>query len=151
MSKIVVQIHRMPSAKDLEYPVQALAESSGVDLRADVVEETLLHPGERLAVPTGLKIAIPAGYEAQVRPRSGLALKEGITVLNSPGTIDAGYRGEVKVILIHHGDTPFVITRGMRIAQLVFCSVVSEVIWEEVEVLKESQRGEAGFGSTGRA
>lgn len=150
MSKILVQIHRMISAKDLEYPVQAIAESSGVDLRADVSEEMTLLPGKRILVPTGLKMSIPKGYEAQVRPRSGLALKEGITVLNSPGTIDAGYRGEIKVILMHHGETPFSITRGMRIAQLVFCSVVSEVVWEEVEALGESQRGESGFGSTGR-
>jgi len=107
-----------------------------------------LQPGERYAVPTGIAIEIPIGYEVQVRPRSGLALKEGITVLNTPGTIDSGYRGEVKTILINHGDVPFHITKGMRISQLAV-RPVPEVEFIEVDELSDSDRGEGGFGSTG--
>ena len=129
-------------------PDYATADSAGLDLMAAIDAPKSLAPGERALIPSGLAIALPGGYEAQVRPRSGLAYKNGITVLNSPGTIDADYRGEVGIILINHGDEPFVIERGMRIAQLVI-TAVSQLIWDEVETLPETTRGEEGFGSTG--
>jgi dUTP pyrophosphatase len=123
-----------------------------MDLRAAVADDApvTLAPGARDAVPTGLAIALPPGFEAQVRPRSGLALKSGITCLNSPGTVDADYRGEVKVILINHGAEPFVIRRGDRIAQLVIAPVI-QARWTEVDTLDETARGAGGFGSTGKA
>jgi dUTP pyrophosphatase len=122
-----------------------------MDLRAAVPEDdpTVLAPGQRVLAPTGLTIALPAGYEAQVRPRSGLALKHGVTCLNTPGTIDADYRGEVKVILINLGQEPFIIRRGERIAQMVIAPV-TQATWEKVDVLPETARGAGGFGSTGR-
>lgn len=130
-------------------PEYATALSAGLDLKANLSEPVTLGPLERALVPTGLYIALPAGYEAQVRPRSGLAAKHGITVLNSPGTIDADYRGEVCVILVNLSQTPFEIVPGERIAQLVVASF-EQVQWEPVEALDDTARGAGGFGSTGR-
>ncbi len=128
-------------------PAYATQGSAGVDLRAS--EPCVIPPGGRALVPTGLRIALPEGYEAQVRPRSGLALKHGVTLLNSPGTIDSDYRGEIGVILINLGQEPFSIQPGDRIAQMVFAPVTRGV-WDEVETLDETERGAGGFGSTGR-
>ncbi len=124
-------------------------QSAGMDLRANIDSPLTLSPGERLLVPTGLRMALPAGWEAQVRPRSGLALKHGITVLNSPGTIDADYRGEVCVILVNLGKESFVINDGERIAQLVFARA-EQATWREAEVLDDTERGAGGFGHTGK-
>ena len=130
-------------------PAYATELSAGMDLRADLESPVTLGPLERALVPTGLFIALPAGYEAQVRPRSGLAAKRGVTVLNTPGTIDADYRGEIKVILVNLSNTPFEIVPGERIAQMVVARH-ERVEWDEVEVLDETARGAGGFGSTGR-
>ena len=146
-----VPITRLPHAQGLPLPAYETALAAGMDLRAAVPEgEPLtLRPGSRFPVPTGLAFALPPGFEGQVRPRSGLAFKHGVTCLNSPGTVDADYRGEVKVILINHGEEDFVIRRGERIAQLVIAPVV-QAAWTEVESLDETVRGAGGFGSTGR-
>ena len=130
-------------------PSYATELSAGMDLRAHLESPVTLRPLQRALVPTGLFIALPAGYEAQVRPRSGLAAKHGVTVLNTPGTIDADYRGEIKVILVNLSDTPFEIVPGERIAQMVVARH-ERVEWEETDVLDETQRGAGGFGSTGR-
>lgn len=130
-------------------PKYATELSAGLDLRANLSETINLQPMQRVLVPTGLFMAIPAGYEAQVRPRSGLALKKGVTVLNSPGTIDADYRGELCIILINLSSEPFVIEDGERIAQVVFARC-EQVSWQQVEVLEETERGEGGFGHTGK-
>lgn len=130
-------------------PAYATAQSAGMDLRACTEAPLVLEPLQRVLVPTGLSIALPAGYEAQVRPRSGLAAKHGITVLNAPGTIDADYRGEIKVILVNLSREPFEICPGERIAQLVIAAHV-QAEWEEVSVLDETERGAGGFGSTGK-
>lgn len=143
-----VQIKRLPGNDDLPLPETMTLGASGFDLRAAVTEPVTLYPGERKLIPTGIAIAMPEGLEAQVRPRSGLALKHGITCLNTPGTIDADYRGEIGVILINLGYEPFTIHRGDRIAQLVF-QVVPRVELVEVEELPPSERGAGGFGSTG--
>lgn len=145
-----IRIQRLPAARDLPLPSPASPGSAGLDLRAAVPAggELLLQPGERALVPTGLVLEIPSGWEGQVRPRSGLALRHGIGVLNAPGTIDSDYRGEVGVILVNLGAEPFRIERGDRIAQLVIAPV-QKVEWEEVEALGESERGAGGFGSTG--
>jgi dUTP pyrophosphatase len=143
-----VRIQRLAAARDLPLPTPASPGSSGFDLRAALAEPAVLGPGERLLVPTGLVLEIPAGWEGQVRPRSGLALRHGIGVVNAPGTIDSDYRGEVAVILINLGAAPFPIQRGDRIAQLVIAPVAS-VEWEEAEALGESERGAGGFGSSG--
>ena len=151
MSDVSVPVARLPHGADLPLPAYATSDSAGMDLLAAVDGVVSLAPGERGLVPTGLTIALPAGYEAQVRPRSGLALKHGVTVLNSPGTIDADYRGEVKVILANLGSETFTVTRGMRIAQMVV-SAVTQSVWREVASdaeLPGSQRGAGGFGSTG--
>ena len=132
-----------------QLPSFATALSAGMDLRANLDNPIVLQPLERTLVPTGLFMALPAGYEAQVRPRSGLAIKKGITVLNSPGTIDADYRGEVCVILVNLSNEPFVVNPGERIAQMVVAKY-EKVEWDEVEVLDDTERGEGGFGSTGR-
>lgn len=147
-----VPVRRLPHAEGLPLPVHATAGSAGLDLAAALAEgETLvLEPGRFLAVPTGLALALPQGFEGQVRPRSGLALKHGVTVLNAPGTVDADYRGEVKVILVNHGSEPFPITRGMRIAQLVVAPVM-QIMLEESGDLDQTARGAGGFGSTGLA
>ena len=122
--------------------------SAGLDLYAAVTQDTVIQPGEWQPIPSGIAIALPEGYEAQIRPRSGLAIKHGITVLNSPGTIDADYRGEIKVILINHGKEPFTVTRGMRFAQMVVAPVTA-ISWDERQTLDETNRGSGGFGSTG--
>lgn len=132
-----------------ETPGYATVQSAGMDLRANIAEPVVLKPLERAMVPTGLYIALEDGYEAQVRPRSGLAAKNGISVLNAPGTIDADYRGEIKVILVNLSNGEFVVNPGERIAQMVV-SRYEQVEWEEVEILDETDRGEGGFGSTGR-
>ena len=142
-----VEIKRLPNNEDLPLPTYETAGSAGMDLRA--AESITLKPGARHLVPTGLSIALPRGFEAQVRPRSGLAVKHGVTVLNSPGTIDSDYRGEVKVPLINHGQEDFFITRGDRIAQMVIAPV-TQVSWTEVSVLDETARGTGGFGSSGQ-
>lgn len=129
-------------------PVYATPLSAGMDIRANLQEPLTLNPLQRMLIPTGLYIALPEGYECQAHPRSGLAVKHGITVLNSPGTIDADYRGELKILLVNLSDTPFVIEPGERIAQLVVAKH-EHVEWSEVEVLDETERGEGGFGSTG--
>jgi dUTP pyrophosphatase len=131
-----------------ELPKYSTEESAGLDLRAELQSPIVLEPGQRSLIPTGLKIALPTGYEAQVRPRSGLAYKHGITVLNSPGTIDADYRGDVGVILINHGSESFTIENGERIAQLIIAKFV-QIDWDEVLDLSSTSRGEGGFGSTG--
>ncbi|MBX9461114.1 MAG: dUTP diphosphatase [Brevundimonas sp.] len=146
-----VRVERLPPAEGLPMPAYETTGSAGMDLRAAMAEgdTIILTPGARALVPTGLKIALEPGFEAQVRPRSGLALKHGITCLNSPGTIDSDYRGEVGVILINHGQEPFVIKRGERIAQLVIAKC-EQARMLEVEALDETERGAGGFGSTGR-
>ena len=145
-----VPIKKLPHAEGIDLPFYATPQSAGMDLRAAVPEDEpmVIEPGEVVMVPTGLQIALPIGYEAQVRPRSGLAVKHGITVLNSPGTIDSDYRGECKVILINHGKAAFSITRGERIAQMVIAAH-ARVEWEERNSLDETERGAGGFGSTG--
>ena len=142
----------MPHAQGLALPAYETAGAAGMDLRAAVPEDRplLLLPGKRALVPTGLIFEIPHGYEGQIRPRSGLAFKNGITCLNTPGTIDSDYRGEVKVLLINHGDAEFAIARGMRIAQMVLASVVQLVV-EERSLAGDTARGTGGFGSTGTA
>lgn len=149
MSAIAVAVQVLPHGAGLALPSYATPGSAGVDLAAAVEAPLVLAPGARAAVPTGLALALPEGYEAQVRPRSGLALKHGITLLNSPGTIDADYRGEVRVILANLGSEPVTIARGDRIAQLVVAPV-TRVVWEPVAALPGSERGSGGFGSTGR-
>jgi dUTP pyrophosphatase len=144
-----VLIQRLPHGDGLDLPHYASEHAAGMDLRAAVETEIILAPGERALIPTGLAIALPEGFEAQVRPRSGLALKHGITVLNSPGTIDADYRGEVGVILINHGQHPFPIQRGERIAQMVIAPV-SRIAWQPMNSLDDTARGTGGFGSSGR-
>jgi dUTP pyrophosphatase len=146
---LAVPVVRLPHADGLELPAYATDHSAGLDLLAAVAEPVTLAPGQRALIPTGLAIALPEGFEAQVRPRSGLALKHGIGVLNSPGTIDADYRGEVGVILINHGDRPFVVERGMRVAQMVVLPV-PRVRLMEVDELDETARGSGGFGHTGQ-
>lgn len=145
---VEVLLARMPGNGDLPLPAYGSAGAAGADLCAAVGADVTIAPGERQLVPTGLSIALPPGYEAQVRPRSGLALKHGVTVLNSPGTIDADYRGEVGVVLINHGSEPFVISRGARIAQMVIAPVTHMAV-REVVSLPASERGAGGFGSTG--
>lgn len=141
-----IPLLRLPSSHGLDLPAYATTQSAGMDLIA--AEDIILAPGKRALVATGLCMALPAGVEAQVRPRSGLALKHGVTVLNAPGTIDADYRGEIKVLLINHGEESFAITRGMRIAQMVIAQV-TQAAWQEVDTLEETARGVGGFGSTG--
>jgi len=149
MTKTVsVSITQLPHAAGLNLPKYATELSAGVDLEAAIDAPIVLQPGERQLIATGLAIALPEGYEAQVRPRSGLAFKNGVTVLNSPGTIDADYRGEVKVILANLGTEPFTVERGMRVAQMVVAQY-SRVAWNVVDTLDETARGTGGFGSTG--
>lgn len=142
-----VQVKRFPDSNDLPLPSYQTTHSAGMDITAS--EALSLAPGERNTVGTGLTVAIPDGYEIQVRPRSGLAIKHGITLVNTPGTIDADYRGEIRVILINHGQDTFEITRGDRIAQLVLAPV-TQAVWEVVDELPETDRGAGGFGSTGK-
>ncbi len=148
MPTVKVEIQRLPHNTDLPLPAYETAQSAGMDLPAAIDGDLVLQPGTRAMIPTGLAIALPDGFEAQVRPRSGLAARNGLTVLNSPGTIDSDYRGEVKVILANLGDEPFTITRGMRIAQMVIAPVI-QAEWKSVDALPDSARGGRGFGSTG--
>jgi dUTP pyrophosphatase len=145
---VKVGIKKLPHALDLPLPHYATPGSAGLDLLAAVDAEMVIEPGKRAAVPTGIAIELPLGVEAQVRPRSGLALNQGITCLNAPGTIDSDYRGEIKAILINHGDQPFRISRGMKIAQMVIARHEQAAL-VEVDSLSESERGAGGFGSTG--
>jgi len=149
MSSIRVALNVLPHAASLPRPSYATASSAGIDLAAAVSGDIALAPGERRAVPTGIALALPEGYEGQIRPRSGLALKHGVTVLNSPGTIDADYRGEIHIILANLGGETVILERGQRIAQLVVAPV-SRVAFDEVAALPESGRGTGGFGSTGQ-
>ena len=148
MTAVDLPVQRLEHARDLPLPSYASAHAAGLDLLAAVSEPVVLEPGGRAVLPTGIAIALPEGFEAQVRPRSGLAARNGVTVLNSPGTIDADYRGEVAVVLINLGDAPFRVERGMRIAQLVVAPVAT-VRWQEMARLSETARAEGGFGSTG--
>ncbi len=143
-----IAITKLPHAEGLELPHYATSQSAGMDLSAAVEDPLVIPAGGTVLVPTGLAIALPDGYEAQIRPRSGLAFKNGVTVLNAPGTIDADYRGEVKVLLINHGKEAFEITRGMRIAQMVIAAY-TQASWNLVDSLDETARGAGGFGSTG--
>lgn len=143
---VKVQVKRLPNGVGLELPRYATEGAAGMDVVS--AETVTLAPGARHPVATGLALAIPQGYEIQVRPRSGLALKHGVTVPNTPGTIDSDYRGELKVIMINHGAEPFPIARGDRVAQLVLAPV-TQAAWDEVEELEETARGAGGFGSTG--
>lgn len=151
MSQVIIQVTPLPHFEGLQLPAYETSLSAGMDLRAAVPanEPIVVAPGQRVLAPTGLTIALPAGYEAQVRPRSGLALKHGVTCLNTPGTIDADYRGEVKVILINLGQETFTIKRGERIAQMVIAPV-TQAQWDVLDALPETARGAGGFGSTGR-
>ena len=150
MNDIAINVMRLAHGMDLPLPSYHSAAASGLDLLAAVPADAPLTiaPGRHVAVPTGIAIALPSGSEAQVRPRSGLARNHGVTVLNSPGTVDADYRGEIQVLLINHGDAPFVVTRGMRIAQLVIAQVTRATLIETIH-LDQTSRGSAGFGSTG--
>jgi len=152
MTDLPVRIARLPHSEGIELPAYGTSGAAGMDLRAAVPADQplTLQPGARALVPTGLTIAVPPGYEAQVRPRSGLALKFGVTCLNSPGTVDSDYRGEVGVILANLGSEPFVIHRGDRIAQMVVARY-ERVAWEEADALDDTARGAGGFGSTGRS
>ena len=144
----IIAIKTLPHGADLPLPAYATKDSAGMDLLAAISSDIIIKSLERKLVPTGIAIALPTGYEAQVRPRSGLALKNGITVLNTPGTIDADYRGEIGVILVNLSSEDFTITRGMRIAQMVIAQYACSE-WKQVENLDASERGEGGFGSTG--
>ena len=150
-TSIEIEIQRLPHGEGLALPAYQSAHAAGLDLLAAVPEDApvMLAPGKYALIPTGLTIALPEGYEAQVRPRSGLAAKHGITVLNSPGTVDADYRGEIGVLLINHGDTPFLVRRGERIAQMVIAPVV-RAEFTLAASLSTTERGGGGFGSTGR-
>ena len=143
-----VRITRLPHGADLPLPAYETAGSAGLDLRAAVDDPVRLAPGERRLVPTGIAIALPEGFEAQIRPRSGLALRHGISVVNAPGTVDSDYRGEVSVVLINLGQAPVTVARGDRIAQMVV-TPVARVTWDEVEALDTTERGAGGYGSTG--
>ncbi len=145
---MIIKIKRLPNNPDLPLPQYATEFSSGLDLFACIEEPLIIKPFERKLIPTGIAIEIPQGYEAQIRPRSGLAINYGITVLNTPGTIDSDYRGEIKVILINLGQTDFFIERGMKIAQMVIAPVVQAIVIEDNN-LSITQRGSNGFGSTG--
>lgn len=151
MKTVSVAVKTLPHFDGLPLPKYETDGAAGMDVRAAVPdgEPVMLAPGERAMVPTGLSVAIPEGYEIQMRPRSGLAAKHGLTCLNSPGTIDSDYRGELKVILINHGAESFTIARGERIGQMVLAPV-TRLEWEETDTLPETMRGEGGFGSTGR-
>jgi dUTP pyrophosphatase len=150
MSAVRVAVNRLPHGADLPLPAYATDQAAGLDLVAALAAPVTLQPLGRALIPTGISIALPAGFEAQVRPRSGLALKQGITVLNAPGTIDADYRGEICVILVNLSDTPVTLQRGDRIAQLLLARV-ERLAWDEVGILPATTRGAGGFGSTGVA
>jgi dUTP pyrophosphatase len=145
---VPVRLRRLPHNRDLPLPAYATAGAAGMDLLAAVAEPVAIAPGERMLIPTGVAIALPPGYELQIRPRSGLALRHGIVLPNSPGTIDEDYRGEIQVIVLNTGNEPFRVERGARIAQAVLAPVV-RAVWEEVADLDVTARNEGGFGSTG--
>jgi len=145
---VAVNVMRLPHGADLSLPTYATPDSAGMDLMSAENGDVTLAPGARAMIATGIAIALPSGFEAQVRPRSGLAAKHGVTVANSPGTIDADYRGEIKVILINLGDAPVTLSRGDRVAQMIIAPVV-QAIWSEVTDLDDTARGAGGFGSTG--
>lgn len=147
MAKPKLQVERV-GGTDLPLPAYQTAGAAGLDLAAAVTEPVVIHPGERRLVPTGIKVGIPEGYEGQVRPRSGLALRHGIGIVNSPGTIDADFRGEIGIVLVNHGAEPFTVTRGARIAQLVIAPV-ARVDVVAVDTLDRTDRGGGGYGSTG--
>jgi dUTP pyrophosphatase len=147
MEKIKVSIQKIAGSEDISLPAYMTDQSAGMDICAAVSEETIILPGQRQKIPTGISIALPEGYEAQIRPRSGLAINQGITLLNSPGTIDADYRGEIALIVINHGSAPFAVTRGMRLAQMVVQKIF-QVDWVEVAELNNTSRGTGGFGHT---
>ncbi len=149
MTELKISITQEPDSLDLPLPAYETEHAAGMDLRAAISEQLVVVPGERTAISTGIRIAIPPGFEAQIRPRSGLALKHGISMVNSPGTIDSDYRGVVKVILINHGLEPFTINRGDRIAQMVVAPVI-RVKWIKETSLDQTARGEGGFGHSGR-
>jgi dUTP pyrophosphatase len=149
MSDVAIQVVRLPHAEGLALPAYATEGAAGMDLLAAVTAPLVIAPGGRALVPTGLCIALPAGFELQVRPRSGLALKNGIMLANSPGTIDEDYRGELGIIVLNGGEAPFTVERGMRIAQAVVAPV-TRAVWQEVPALPATARGAGGFGSTGR-
>jgi len=144
-----VKVARLPASQGLDLPAYQTAGSAGMDLQAAIFEEISIAPGQRIAVPTGLSIALPLSFEAQIRPRSGLALKHGLTVVNAPGTIDSDYRGEIKVLMINLGQKAVKISRGDRLAQMVIAPVV-QAEWLELDQLPVTDRGEGGFGHTGR-
>jgi dUTP pyrophosphatase len=146
--EVRIQVTRTPEGEGLPLPYYATPGSAGMDLYAAVPEDVILDPGERALIPTGLRIALPPGYEAQIRPRSGLALRHGISMVNTPGTIDSDFRGVVCLLLINHGDESFTVRRGDRIGQMVIAPV-TRAAWEEVPELPASERGEGGFGHTG--
>ena len=145
---VSVNLKILPNGQGLELPKYATAQSAGADLLAAIDADIVINPGERKLIPTGIALGLPADYEAQVRPRSGLALKNGLTVLNTPGTIDADYRGEIAVILVNLSGEPYTVTRGARIAQMIIAPV-TQGNWNVVENLDETERGAGGFGSTG--
>ncbi|MBL6605268.1 MAG: dUTP diphosphatase [Alphaproteobacteria bacterium] len=146
---VKVSFQKLPHAQDLPLPAYESAGAAGADIRAALPDGPLsLAPMARIAIPTGLAMSLPAGYEAQIRPRSGLAIKQGLSLVNTPGTIDSDYRGEIKVIAVNLGDTPIEITHGMRIAQMVIAPVI-QAEFEETKTLDDTERGSAGFGSTG--
>ena len=148
MDRIPVQIIQLPQHRDLPLPHYHSTHAAAMDLGAAVTHSVVIAPTERALIPCGIAIAIPHGHEGQVRPRSGLAIDHGVTVVNAPGTIDSDYRGEVEVALINHGTRPFTIERGMRIAQLLIQSV-QQIVWERVDALPPTSRAEGGFGHTG--
>jgi dUTP pyrophosphatase len=143
-----VAVQRLPHAESLPLPSYGTAASAGLDLYAAIDKDVVIAPGDWQAIPTGISIALPLGFEAQVRSRSGLAAKHGVVVLNAPGTIDADYRGEILVLLVNHGKEPFTLTRGMRCAQMVIAPVTT-IAWDEQAILEKTGRGSGGFGSTG--
>ncbi|WP_199222929.1 dUTP diphosphatase [Rhodohalobacter mucosus] len=147
---VTVWFKKLEHAMDLDLPGYESGEAAGMDVRAAITEPIVLKPGERALVPAGFQMALPRGYEAQIRPRSGLAYKYGITMLNSPGTIDSDYRGEVKVLAINHGNDPFTINHGDRIAQMVISPVIQATV-RKTDTLPGTERGQGGFGSTGVA
>jgi dUTP pyrophosphatase len=145
--EIAISIRRLPGTEDLPLPLYMTGQAAGMDLTAAIGEEISILPGGRKLIPTGIAVAIPEGYEAEIRPRSGLALRHGVTLVNTPGTIDADYRGEIGIILINHGQTPFIVRRGDRIAQMVVHRV-SRVHWVLCGELPPTERGDGGFGHT---
>jgi dUTP pyrophosphatase len=147
MEKIKVRIQKLDGNNDIPLPRYMTNQAAGMDIFAAVTKEDIIEPGQRKIIPTGIKVALPEGYEAQIRPRSGLALNQGITLLNSPGTIDADYRGEIALIVINHGQEPFVVKRGMRLAQMVV-QKICRLEWVEASELTNTSRGSGGFGHT---